>query len=98
MKLLNVITTVILASLLATACVSDVPTDDVWNPPPFMPVEGYTSFLWVAILDFFWRITGLTPPQSSNWLSLIFSYLTLITSSMSLAFIFGNTGSVINLS
>lgn len=23
----------------------------VWNPPPFHPVEGYTSFLWVAILD-----------------------------------------------
>jgi arabinofuranosyltransferase len=23
----------------------------VWNPPPFKPVEGYTSFLWVFLLD-----------------------------------------------
>ena len=22
----------------------------VWNPPPFAPVEGYTSFLWVVLL------------------------------------------------
>ena len=21
-----------------------------WNPPPFRPVEGYTSFLWVVLL------------------------------------------------
>ena len=29
----------------------------VWNPPPFLPVEGYTSFLWVALLDGVWRLT-----------------------------------------
>jgi arabinofuranosyltransferase len=22
----------------------------VWNPPPFRPVEGYTSFLWAVVL------------------------------------------------
>ena len=22
-----------------------------WNPPPFRAVEGYTSFLWVLLLD-----------------------------------------------
>lgn len=50
----------------------------VWNPPPFMPVEGYTSFLWIVLLDIVWRITGVAPPQSSNVLSFVFSYLTLI--------------------
>lgn len=49
----------------------------VWNPPPFRPVEGYTSFLWVVILDVVWRITGREPPQTANVLSLIFTYLTL---------------------
>jgi len=49
----------------------------VWNPPPFRPVEGYTSFLWVALLDLVWRITGVEPPVAANYLSLIFSYLTL---------------------
>lgn len=56
----------------------------VWNPPPFLPVEGYTSFLWVAILEFVWRITGFTPPESSNLLSFFFSYLTLIISSVAI--------------
>jgi len=27
----------------------------VWNAPPFRPVEGYTSFLWVVVLDWVWR-------------------------------------------
>ena len=31
----------------------------VWNVPPFLPVEGYTSFLWVALLDVVWRFTGI---------------------------------------
>jgi len=48
-----------------------------WNPPPFRPVEGYTSFLWVVLLDFVWRILGVRPPKSANILSLGFSYLTL---------------------
>ena len=42
----------------------------VWNPPPFLPVEGYTSFLWVALLDGVWRVTGLEPPVVSNWILL----------------------------
>ncbi len=50
----------------------------VWNAPPFLPVEGYTSFLWVAILDVVWRLFGVEPPQSANVMSLGFSYLTLL--------------------
>ena len=30
----------------------------VWNPPPFAPVEGYTSFLWVVLLALVWALTG----------------------------------------
>ncbi|MCI0329328.1 MAG: hypothetical protein L0196_00010 [candidate division Zixibacteria bacterium] len=48
-----------------------------WNPPPFRPVEGYTCFLWVVLLDFIWRVFDLTPPEVVNYLSLGFSYLTL---------------------
>lgn len=50
----------------------------VWNPPPFRPVEGYTSFLWVVLLDGVWRITGIEPPDSANVIALIFSVLTLL--------------------
>ncbi len=46
----------------------------VWNPPPFRPVEGYTSFLWVLILDFVWRLFGVQPPDAVNVLSLLFSF------------------------
>jgi arabinofuranosyltransferase len=56
----------------------------VWNPPPFEPVEGYTNFLWVVLLDLVWRITGASPPLSSNVLSLIFSALTLVLGGMML--------------
>ena len=49
-----------------------------WNPPPFRPVEGYTSFLWVVILDVVWRVFGVKPPESANTLALGFSFLTLI--------------------
>jgi len=49
-----------------------------WNPPPFKPVEGYTSFLWVVIVEYVWRIFGVIPPKSANVISLIFSYLTLL--------------------
>lgn len=48
-----------------------------WNPPPFRPVEGYTSFLWVVLLDFIWRVFGVQPPDVVNYLSLGFSCLTL---------------------
>jgi arabinofuranosyltransferase len=45
-----------------------------WNLPPFRPVEGYTSFLWVGLLDLVWRISGIAPPESSNVISLLFAY------------------------
>jgi arabinofuranosyltransferase len=44
----------------------------VWNPAPFLPVEGYTSFLWVMILRAVWALTGIEPPEASNWISLGF--------------------------
>jgi arabinofuranosyltransferase len=53
----------------------------VWNAPPFQPVEGYTSFLWVVVLDGIWRLTGLEPPAAANYLTLFFSYLTLLVAS-----------------
>jgi arabinofuranosyltransferase len=49
----------------------------VWNPPPFLPVEGYTSFLFVATLDLVWRLTGVAPPRSSNTVLLLCGYATL---------------------
>lgn len=45
----------------------------VWNAPPFLPVEGYTSFLWVVLLDAAWRFFGAEPPQSANLISLFFT-------------------------
>lgn len=50
----------------------------VWNPPPFLPVEGYSNFLWVVLLDGVWRAFGIQPPVSSNYLSLLFSFGTLL--------------------
>ena len=50
----------------------------VWNPPPFQPVEGYSNFLWVFVMDVVWRLLGIEPPQSSNYLSLVFSFGTLL--------------------
>ncbi len=49
----------------------------VWNPAPFRPVEGYTSFLWVCILRVVWTVTRVAPPNSANYLSLSFGYLSL---------------------
>lgn len=49
-----------------------------WNPPPFAPVEGYTSFAWVVLLEWGWRITGLEPPIASNLLGLGFGITTLL--------------------
>lgn len=43
----------------------------VWNMPPFRPVEGYTSFLWVLLLDVVWRLTGAPPPESANVIALL---------------------------
>jgi arabinofuranosyltransferase len=50
----------------------------VWNAPPFRPVEGYTSFLWVVLLDAVWRVTGVAPPQAANPLALLFTLATLV--------------------
>ena len=50
----------------------------VWNPPPFKPVEGYTSFLWLVLLDLAWVLTGFEPPVTANWIALFFSLLTLL--------------------
>ena len=50
----------------------------VWNFPPFRPVEGYTNFLWIVLLDGVWRLTHVAPPGSANDLSLGFSFLTLV--------------------
>ncbi|MBT9558679.1 MAG: hypothetical protein IV100_21795 [Myxococcales bacterium] len=45
----------------------------VWNAPPFAPVEGYSSFAFVALLDLVWSVTGLEPPDAANGLSLVFA-------------------------
>lgn len=50
----------------------------VWNAPPFKPVEGYTSFLWVVLLDVVWRVTGLEPPAAANGVALVFAAGTLL--------------------
>jgi len=49
-----------------------------WNAPPFRPVEGYTSFLWVVLLEYVWRLFGVLPPKAANVLSLILSYGSLV--------------------
>ncbi|MBM3316351.1 MAG: hypothetical protein FJY75_00720 [Candidatus Eisenbacteria bacterium] len=49
----------------------------VWNAPPFSPVEGYTSFLWVVLLDLVWRVLGVEPPAAANTLALLFALATL---------------------
>ena len=38
----------------------------VWNAPPFLPVEGYTSLLWLWLLDGVWSATGVPPPESAS--------------------------------
>jgi len=49
----------------------------VWNPPPFLPVEGYTNFLWVALLGVVWLATGIEPPEAANPISLAFGLAAL---------------------
>jgi arabinofuranosyltransferase len=49
----------------------------VWNPAPFRPVEGYTSFLWVVFLRGVWSLTGIDPPHSANVILLLFGLATL---------------------
>lgn len=50
----------------------------VWNFPPFRPVEGYTNFLWILLLDAVWRVFHVPPPASANYLTLMCSFLTLV--------------------
>ncbi len=49
-----------------------------FNPPPFQPVEGYTSFLWVGLLWLIWEIKGVTPPAASMVLNPLFGYAGLL--------------------
>ena len=48
-----------------------------WNAPPFLPVEGYSCFLWVMLLLGTWELTGFEPPQTANAWSLVFGLLSL---------------------
>ena len=43
-----------------------------FNPPPFEPVSGYTSFLWLVVLRGLWAI-GIQPPFSANLITFVFS-------------------------
>lgn len=44
----------------------------VWNPAPFLPVDGNTDFLWSMLLLAIWRVAGVEPPAIANWLALGF--------------------------
>ncbi len=50
----------------------------VWNTPPFLPVEGYTNFLWMLLLEGVWRLTGIVPPDFVNDITFLFSFATLV--------------------
>lgn len=52
-----------------------------WNAPPFLPVEGYTSFGWVLLLDLIWSVFGIEPPEIANSVSLMFALGTLALTS-----------------
>ncbi|MBX3464943.1 MAG: hypothetical protein KF830_17380 [Planctomycetes bacterium] len=41
-----------------------------WNPPPFRPVEGFTSLLWTLQLWAAWSWFGVEPPAGANVLSI----------------------------
>ena len=49
----------------------------VWNAPPFRPVEGYSNFLWMVLLDLVWSFLKLEPPEVANVLSLGLSAVTV---------------------
>jgi arabinofuranosyltransferase len=49
----------------------------VYNPSPFLPVEGYTSFLWVLMLTAIERGFGVPAPDAANWLGLGFGLVSL---------------------
>src|SRR5262249_27009988 len=48
----------------------------VWNPPPFRPVEGCTSFLWAVLLWLTWSVAGVEPPVAANGWSLVCGLVT----------------------
>jgi arabinofuranosyltransferase len=50
----------------------------VWNPAPFLPVDGNTDFLWSLLLLAVWRVFGVEPPAIANWLALAFGYVVLL--------------------
>lgn len=50
----------------------------VWNPPPFAPVEGYTSFSWLVLVDAVWAWFGVEPPVAAPALGLLCAWGTLL--------------------
>lgn len=44
----------------------------VWNVPPFRPVSGFGSFLWLVLLRCFWFV-GIKPPLSADLMTFSFS-------------------------
>ena len=49
----------------------------VWNPAPFLPVEGYTNFAWVMLLGGVWAAFGIEPPAAANPIALLFGLASL---------------------
>ncbi|MBL9077854.1 MAG: hypothetical protein JNL08_10140 [Planctomycetes bacterium] len=43
----------------------------VWNPPPWAPIDGYSSFLWSVSVWAGWVLSGVEPPQSANQVSML---------------------------
>ncbi|MBL9077584.1 MAG: hypothetical protein JNL08_08780 [Planctomycetes bacterium] len=50
----------------------------VWNPPPFLPVEGYTSFSWALLLWAAWSWFGVEPPYAANPMSIACGAVALV--------------------
>lgn len=50
----------------------------VWNPAPFLPVDGNSDFLWSLLLLSIWRLFGIEPPAIANWLALGFGYVVFL--------------------
>ncbi|MBL8729352.1 MAG: EF-hand domain-containing protein [Planctomycetes bacterium] len=50
----------------------------VWNPAPFLPVDGNTDFLWSLLLLSIWRVFGIEPPAVANWLALGFGVVVFL--------------------
>ena len=57
----------------------------VWNPPPFLPVEGSTSLLWPLVLWATWAWFGIEPPQAANALSIGCGVLSLMVCAAALS-------------